>query len=137
MQLKRTTFSRTLKGSKFERKTKSLFKSKFGNKGHICVVVAVAVLVAKGPYSIRTSAFYNTKDALRESQGNRLRNCKRNSATQHCGQGSTACFSGPMVQWPMVHPEGWVHRACMPFSWLVKIATTKDNQETAHAKHAG
>ena len=32
-----------------ERKTKSLFKPKFGNKGHICVVVAVAVLVAKGP----------------------------------------------------------------------------------------
>ena len=49
VQLKRTT-SQTLKGSKFERKTKSLFKSKFGNKGHICVVVAVAVLVAKGPY---------------------------------------------------------------------------------------
>ena len=28
-------------GSKFERKTRSLFKSKFGNKGHICVVIAV------------------------------------------------------------------------------------------------
>ena len=49
MQLKRTTLQ-TLKGSKFERKTKSLFKSKFGNKGHICVVLAVAVLFAKGPY---------------------------------------------------------------------------------------
>ena len=48
MQLKRTT-SQTLKGSKFERKTKSLFKPKFGNKGHICVVVAIAVLAAKGP----------------------------------------------------------------------------------------
>ena len=40
-----------LKGRKFERKTRSLFKLKFGNKGHICVVVAVAVLLAKGPYS--------------------------------------------------------------------------------------
>ena len=48
MQLKRKT-SQTLKGSKFERKRKSLFKPKFGNKGHTCVVVAVAVLVAKGP----------------------------------------------------------------------------------------
>ena len=37
-------------GSKFARKTKSLFKPKFGNNGHICVAVAVAVLVAKGPY---------------------------------------------------------------------------------------
>ena len=36
-------------GSKFERKTRSHFRPKFGNKGHICVVVAVAVLVAKGP----------------------------------------------------------------------------------------
>ena len=43
------TTSHTLKGSKFERTTKSLFKQKFGNKGHICVVVAVTVLVAKGP----------------------------------------------------------------------------------------
>ena len=44
MQLKRKA-SQTLKGSKFERKTKSLFKPKFGNKEYICVVVAVAVLV--------------------------------------------------------------------------------------------
>ena len=28
---------------------RSTFKPKFGNKGHICVVFAVAVLVAKGP----------------------------------------------------------------------------------------
>ena len=62
MQLKRTT-SQTLKGSKFERKTKSLFKPKFGNKGHICVVVAVAILVAKGPYSFPRSI--STKDLLR------------------------------------------------------------------------
>ena len=34
MQLKRTT-SQTLKGSKFERKTKSLFKPKIGNRAHL------------------------------------------------------------------------------------------------------
>ena len=35
-------------GSKFERKTRSLFKPKFGNNGLICVAV-VAILVATGP----------------------------------------------------------------------------------------
>ena len=34
---------------KFERKTRSLFKPKFGNNGYICVAVAIAVLVAKCP----------------------------------------------------------------------------------------
>ena len=29
---------------------RSPFKPKFGNNGHICVAVAVAVLVAKGPF---------------------------------------------------------------------------------------
>ena len=48
--IEKENFTDSLKGGKFERKTKSLFKPKFGNKGRICVVVAVAVLVAKGPY---------------------------------------------------------------------------------------
>ena len=48
--IEKDNFTDSLKGSKFDRKARSLFKPKFGNKGHICVVVAVAVLAAKGPY---------------------------------------------------------------------------------------
>ena len=38
-------------GKQNRTENKESFKPKFGNKGHICVVVAVAVLLAKGPYS--------------------------------------------------------------------------------------
>ena len=37
------------RGKQIRTENKELFEPKFGNKGHICVVVAVAVLVAKGP----------------------------------------------------------------------------------------
>ena len=40
----------TLMETELAQKTRSLFKPKFRNHRHICVAVAVAVLVAKGPY---------------------------------------------------------------------------------------
>ena len=36
-------------GKQIRTENKESFQPKFGNKGHICVVVAVAVLHAKGP----------------------------------------------------------------------------------------
>ena len=36
-------------GKQIHTESKESFKPKFGNNGHICVAVAVAVLVAKGP----------------------------------------------------------------------------------------
>ena len=60
MQLKRTT-SYTLKGSTFARKTRSPFKPGFENNVNICVAVAVAFLVAKGPcFSNRKNYFYSS-----------------------------------------------------------------------------
>ena len=51
VRLKRTTSDS--QGKRIRTETKNLFKPKFGNKGHIRVVVAVAVLGAKGPYWLR------------------------------------------------------------------------------------
>ena len=37
-------------GKQIRTESKESFKQKFGNNGYICVVVEVAVLLAKGPY---------------------------------------------------------------------------------------
>ena len=49
MQLKKGNFMDS-QGKQIRTENRSLFKLKLGNNGHICVAVAVAVLVAIGPF---------------------------------------------------------------------------------------